>query len=128
MKAEIFRTKSILSSIVRDVRWGDNRVVEYEPGNSTRYLLTITKLPPSVTSLIGYDNGAVHQVTLLSEPGKPRAVLIADYEYIHHTKMEALADSIVDRVVLAELLGVLLSQQSIKLRDMDTEHQHGGEV
>lgn len=125
MKAEIFRTKSIISGIVFDEKHGDLRLVDYQPGNSTRYPLTITKLPPSAARLTGYD-GVIHQVTLMSDPGNLRTVLIADYEYIHHTKMEALADSVVDRVVLAELLGTLLSQPSIKLSGMRENHQHGG--
>lgn len=123
MRAEIFRTKSVAEGLVLNEIRSNMRLVEYQPGNGTRYKLVVTKLPPSFSERIGYG-GTAYVVNLLTDPGDQRCVVIADYEYIHHTKMEALSKSIVDRVVLAELLGHLLGQDSTTLQDMNEGHMH----
>lgn len=114
------RTKAtVREGIVLDESVGephDTRIVEYQPGNGTRYVLVITELAgPYTDERVRYALGtgnerATHLVAKLNA-GAGTAMLVGGVDhFLHYTSvMEKLGVGISDAVVLAELLGELLN-------------------
>ena len=112
------RTKAtVREGIVLDQETGYpyTRVVEYQPGNGTRYVLVITRVatPTSraeVRDVFGTgDERDTFLVAKLSA-GAGRAMLVGGVDHFLHfdSVQEKLGVGLSDAVVLAELIGNLL--------------------
>ena len=91
------------------------RVVEYQPGNGTRYVLVITRLtqPQSTAELrnaLGTGDERDTYLVAKLNAGRGTAILVGGVDHFLHyrTVAEKLGVGLSDAVVLAELIGELL--------------------
>jgi hypothetical protein len=112
MIAASLRTKSIAESIHRLSEEGVVRVVDYQPGNGTRYTLIITRVHESqALGILGFpeDEGCYH--VYLMGVG---TLLLSPYGLLHWNYVrEKLHCGVADAVVLAEFLGHLLGRPHV---------------
>lgn len=96
------------------------RIVVYEPGNGTRYEILVTGLPHDAGDLIGCQEGSL-LVAWLNDVNK--CMILAPAGFLHYTYvMEKMhIRSIVDAVVLTELLGYLTSRPCTTCDEMREE-------
>lgn len=113
------RTKTtVQEGIVLDQETGYpyTRVVEYQPGNGTRYVLVITRVatPTSckeVRNVLGTGDERDTFLVAKLNAGQGTAMLVGGIDHFLHYGLvqEKLRVGISDAVVLAELLGNLLN-------------------
>jgi hypothetical protein len=117
------RTKATVEDgIVLDQETGYpyTRVVEYQPGNGTRYVLAITRVatPTSSAKVCGaLGTGADRDTFLVAKlnAGQGTAMLVGGVEHFLHfnSVQEKLGVGLSDAVVLAELIGELLNLRHV---------------
>lgn len=101
------RTKPIAESVTADEHDGPVRVVEYQPGNGTRYVLTIVELgglARRALESIGVDGGW----TVVVHNYRAAMTVRPDGYLGPHFVRPQLDCSIHDAVVIAEIVGHLL--------------------
>lgn len=119
------RTKSIDDSIVLDEEGDSGRLVEYHPGNGTRYLVLFQCLDgfsKAAHDRIGCGENAV-LMTTLTDPSNQRAVVVHSNSLIHWSRMERLTPSLSDQVVLAELAGFVLGCDAVSCEEFLRDRQ-----
>lgn len=101
------RERSIEKSIIKDIKSGDVRLVNYQPQNGTRYMVLMTSVSAEIGLALGMGGvGAVFCLPLF--PKRP-AVMIVSGSFIHFRYVqEKLGVGLADAVVLAELFARLL--------------------
>lgn len=106
-----YRTKSTVEeSILKDIRIGDtSRLVEYQPGNGTRYLMMVTDLRGSLPARqwlgLGSETSSGWVITRLDSPA---SMVISGQMFLHWSYVaDKLRVNKADAVVLAELIGYL---------------------
>ena len=122
------RTKAtVRDGIVLDrLMEGETRVVEYQPGNGSRYVLVITKVarPTSTSKLRGaLGTGDERDTYLVAKinAGHGAAMLVGGVDHFLHygTVAEKLKVGLSDGVVLAELLGGLLGLRHLTCAEFE---------
>lgn len=116
------RTKTIDKSVTVDGRSGPVRVVEYQPGNGTRYVLTIVQLdglPGPARQAIGMSEGG-WTVTV----GRYKGVIhVGPGAYLSSNAIRHWIDcSVFDGVVLAEIIGHLLGVPHVTCEQFAAQH------
>jgi hypothetical protein len=118
------RTKAtVQEGIVLDQETGYfhyTRVVEYQPGNGTRYVLVITRVatPTSraeVRDVFGTGDERDTFLVVKLNAGQGTAMLVGGVDHFLHfnSVQEKLGVGLSDAVVLAELIGTLLNMKHL---------------
>jgi hypothetical protein len=104
------------------------QVIEYQPGNGTKYVLVITRItepasPSELRDRLGTGGERDTYLVAKVNGGYGTAVLLGGVNhYLHfNTIQEKLGCSISDAVVLAELLGQLLDMPHMTCEEFEAE-------
>ena len=109
-------TRRIVDAIVFEEIQVGRYLFEYQPGNSTRYLILVTDLEDfsdKACSRIGTSNDS-KVVTILTEPHRQRSMVVNTNEVLHPSRMKRLTESIADQKVLAEVISHVLELKPLK--------------
>jgi hypothetical protein len=108
---ETGRTKSFEDSIFSEEIHGNVRVINYQPGNMTRYILMITRLEEFETTLraVGVLPGQYWAVTLFN--GIDRTVILRKSASIGPYDVTKLTEYEGDRLILAEFIEWLMMKE-----------------
>jgi hypothetical protein len=116
------RTKPIEAGLAHEILGGDTRVIDYQPGNGTRYVLTVTDLslqPQSSKAVLGYDRAkGLFLVTRMGR-GHDAAMLVAGQVHWKAVREAKLAVGVSDAVVLAEVIGYLTGFESMSCEEFE---------
>jgi hypothetical protein len=118
MRDELRTKPSIRDGISSDLTNGGIRAVEYQPGNGSRYSLVLSDLSfmPTTSRAVKPPNGTV--LVWCANFGKGWLTENYGSAPVHFTSVrEKLGCSITDAVVLAELIGYLLSRPYVSAED-----------
>jgi len=100
-----------------------SELVEYQPGNGTRYLLLIT----SVRTIEGAEAklGLQYNSVIVTDMLHSRTMVLAPEGFLHwqYVKEKMELRSIPDAVVLAELLGHITGREAISSEEASRELQ-----
>lgn len=114
---------SVEEGIARDFEDKGVRVIDYQPGNGTRYVLTFSEVPKDACGLLGMGTSGsgvvvsdIHRQT--SYPFSYGAGTMIHYRYVQE-KLKYSAQ--VDAVVVAELLGVIMGRPFITCEEYTAE-------
>lgn len=113
-KGYSLRTKKTVEDGITHVESSqDFQLIEYQPGNATRYVLLLSnigeRLSEASLNKFGASKGSV-MVQLLQDPSRPRSIVLGFGEYVDpYYVSERLHVNLADAVVLGELLGQMLS-------------------
>ena len=104
-------------------------VVEYTPGDGTRYLVIISPLTgfsDQTRSKVGISENSVI-VTLASNPGFPTSMVTHRGAFVHYSHVqERLGTTLASSVTLAELLAYLLDGNSFSCEEVQAQYAEGG--
>lgn len=115
------------------LNYGKVRIVEYQPGNGTRYVLVITRVAEPATSpekrdKLGTGGEVATYLVAKLNAGAGTAMLVGGVKhFLHYSSVqEKLKVGISDAVVLAELIGTLLGMpymtcEEFEAREAETE-------
>lgn len=108
---------TIQAGIIRDVTLGNIRVVQYEPGNSTRYEVLVSDFRGIAFGGSGPEGGWVVAYG-------DRSMVIPQGVFLHWTWVgkQLKIVSVSDCVVLAELLGHLLDLSAISCEEYQLDN------
>jgi len=104
------------------------RIVEYQPGNGTRYMLVITRVaePASSSELrnaLGTGDQRDTYLVAKVNGGFGTAMLVGGVHHLLHysSVQEKLGVGLSDAVVLAELIGNLLNLKHVTCEEFEAE-------
>lgn len=109
------RTRDIddCARVVEDI--GNQKFVDWQPGNGTRYALLFVQIDPQVKS----DEANDWQITWLT---KRRTMFISDQSHVHFTYVaEKMGANTADAICLAEAIGHVLGFSSTQAEDFDPD-------
>ena len=110
------RTKPDVRSGVRtDTGESEVRVIAYEPGNGTRYVVVLCRLPQS--TLVDEALGGEPEYLVWVKNYGGAMVLECGTPVDHLDVMRALRCSVFDAVVLAELIGWATRRRAISVEE-----------
>lgn len=121
------RTKPTVEAGIRHrEKFEDGRdVVEYTPGDGTRYLVIISPLTgfsDQTRSKVGIGENSVI-VTLASNPGFPTSMVTHYGAFVHYLQVqERLGTTLASSVTLAELLAYLLDGKAFSCEEVQTQY------
>jgi hypothetical protein len=74
--------KSVVESIMYEVESRDgSRVIDYQPGNMTRYLVCFQSVDTDIAAALGYQADAATLVCFFNLPGRPCHLVPAERGY-----------------------------------------------
>ena len=100
------RSKPMDEAIILDEKRGDTRVIEYQPGNGTRYVFTFTNLEEfseRTQGRTGLYKGS-HLVNWVTEPKNIRSIIYNQGRYLDHDFLVRLTKNIADQFAIGTLL------------------------
>lgn len=115
MRTELRTRASVQDGIKHFESDGCSSVLDYQPGNGTRYTLLISTIPGNGgRKVLGCEPGS--RLAYVQNYGK--AVLLPPGVPVQHEEVrKTLGCSAVDAVVLAEVLGTLLGEEHVSCDD-----------
>ena len=111
---ELRNKATVGEGITKDIISGGMRLVEYQPGNGTRYVLALSSLDKAQCRLLGFGEGAVLvTLTNFSEETYASYPFYRDNGYLPvHMVERGLQMRSPDACVVTELLGYLLGRET----------------
>jgi hypothetical protein len=108
-----FRTKkTVEAGIAKDIQGGSNtRLLDYQPGNGTRYPVMVTMLTPAQAQLLGYGAGCAMVTIQRFYPDRflSRPFYVNGFIRVSEVKESFEFNGVNDACCIAELLGDLLA-------------------
>jgi hypothetical protein len=109
------RTRAIEDcvKVIEDI--GDQKFVDWQPGNGTRYALLFLRVDPRVKK----DESNDWQITWLT---KRKTMFVSDQSHVHFSYVQEKLDAgISDAICLAEAIGHILGLSSTTCEDFDPD-------
>jgi len=118
------RTKTTVEEgIVLDETSDIGRVIEYQPGNGTRYLVLIQHLDclsSKAHERIGCSADSI-LITTLTDPSNQRAVVAGASGLLHWSRLERLFPSVSDQIVVAEMVGHVMGLDHVTCEEYQAD-------
>lgn len=116
MRSELRTKASVNDGIFSDEVDGDVRLVEYQPGNGTRYVFILTSLEDKETAARMTGHGGRPVLVYCHNYRRGFITQHAGKDPVHYNQVrKEFGCSIIDAVVLAELLGELLDRPCVSV-------------
>jgi hypothetical protein len=103
---------TVRHGIKQDTTDGNLRLVEYHPGNGSRYTIVLTKLPDRMCTKLGLQSGSFH-ISIVGGVGLGSSMTLGPSGYLSVSYVaEKLKLSEPDASVLTELFGYLTGRKT----------------
>jgi hypothetical protein len=110
------RTREIRDCIKVLYDKGDQKAVDWQPGNGTRYALLFVELRDEIA---GFDEANSWQVTWLS---RRKTMFISSGSLVHYSYVqEKLSCGMADAICIAEAIGHILGLKSTRSEDFNPD-------
>lgn len=116
------RTKPLTDSFVEMEDCADTTVVNYQPGNGSRYTIVVTRIThPKACKVLNFSDSAV-VVNVLGMG----SMVIATHGYLTYGYVQQkLKCSLSDAIVLAEVIGHLTGREAMSCEEYEAAHSLG---
>lgn len=122
MRSELRVKSSVESAIVSDERVGGVRLVEYQPGNGKKYVVSVSDVSRHPNKGLALARSARTALVWVQNYGRGWDCSIGGANPVHYSVVQnRLGCSIFDAVVLAELLGLLLGRPAVSVDEFVRE-------
>lgn len=118
MRLELRTRPSVEAGIVTDETVGGVRLVEYQPGNGRKYVVSVSDVSRHANKGLALARSARTALVWVKEHGRGWDCSIGGDSQVHFSLVQnRLGCSIFDAVVLAELLGFLLGRPAVSVEE-----------